>query len=104
LFFRYSSSLSVLLVLDLVHVLVLYVLIIYVLVRNCSNSILSNSSSLFLIIILDTLDVILILIYIISLIIMRLVFYDYIFGIDSLSLCLYTCLQSSHLIESWVGG
>jgi hypothetical protein len=104
LFFRYSSSSSVLLVLDLVHVLVLYVLIVYVLVRNCSSSSLSSSSSLFLIIILDTLDMILFLIYIISLIIMRLVCFDYIFGIDSLSLCLYTCLQSTHLIESWVGG
>jgi hypothetical protein len=40
----------------------------------------------------------------ISLIIMRLVCFDYIFSIDSLSLCLYTCLQSTHLIESWVGG
>ena len=36
-------------------------------------------------------------------IMMRLVCFDYIFGIDSLSLCLYTCLQSAHLIESWVG-
>jgi hypothetical protein len=35
---------------------------------------------------------------------MRLVCFDYIFGIDILSLCLYTCLQSTHLIESWVGG
>jgi hypothetical protein len=35
---------------------------------------------------------------------MRLVCFDYIFGIDSLSLCLYTWLQSTHLIESWVGG
>jgi hypothetical protein len=94
----------VLLVLDLVYVLVLHVLIVYVLVHNCSSSSLSNSSSLFLIIILDTLDMILFLIYIISLIIMRLVCYDYIFDIDSLSLSLYTCLQSTHLIESWVGG
>jgi hypothetical protein len=104
LFFRYSSSSSVLLVLDLVHVLVLHVLIVYVLVHNCSSSLLSSSSSLFLIIILDTLDMILFLIYIISLIIIRLVCFNYIFGIDSLSLCLYTCLQSTHLIESWVGG
>jgi hypothetical protein len=95
LFFRYSSSLSVLLV---------HVLIVYVLVRNCSSSSLSSSSSLFLIIILDTLDMILFLIYIISLIIMRLVCFDYIFGIDSLLLCLYTYLESTHLIESWVGG
>jgi hypothetical protein len=99
LFFRYSSSSSVLLILDLVHVL-----IVYVLVHNCSSSTLSSSSSLFLIIILDTLDMILFLVYIISSIIMRLVCFDYIFGIDSLSLCLYTCLQSTHLIESWVGG
>jgi hypothetical protein len=99
LFFRYSSSLLVLLVLDLDHVLVLHVL-----VCNCSSSSLSSSSSLFLIIILDTLNMILFLIYIISLIIMRLVCFDYIFGIDSLSLCLYICLQSTHLIESWVGG
>jgi hypothetical protein len=34
---------------------------------------------------------------------MRLVCFEYIFGIDSLLLCLYTCLQSTHLIESWVG-
>jgi hypothetical protein len=85
LFFRYSSSSSVLLVLDLVHILVLSVLIVYVLVHNYSSLSLSSSSSLFLNIILDTLDMILFLIYIISLIIMRLVCFDYIFSIDSLS-------------------
>ena len=31
-------------------------------------------------------------------------YFDYIFGIDSLSLYLYSCLYSAYLNDSWVGG